>query len=486
MEKEIAQLTKTELLNPEFIPSIFEIYPDEKERQDILVQILDVAKREKVFTKVKTAIDRNVRSVKLTNNIVNAILIMNNQGETEASTENFVTIMETDDEIKDLFYYDEFINQPINKKTKVWWSDTDDSALRYNIEKKYGIYNVNKYYDAFNEVLMRRKVHPIKEIIEEDEWDGQPRIDLFLSNIMGCDRCEYTKEVSRMIFYGGINRLYNPGCKFDYMPILIGRQGTAKSSIVSWLALKDDYYKEVYTIDGKDGMELLDGAWICEMGELLAMVKSKEAESMKSYLTRCSDKYRKAYSRRLNIYPRSCIFIGTTNDDKFLNDKTGNRRYLPINVNSDGPTIYKNKEGIQTYILKCWREALYLYKTGKTYLTIPLELSHEVERRQAEAVVEDNITINISTYLEELPVGYQVSVVELWCKVMNKPRCDINTFFTNNVRRIMNSLPNWEKCERFFSQTYGQQRGWTKLYSMDYTQEGNVIKARKKPDVTLY
>ena len=95
MEKEIAQLTKTELLNPEFIPSIFEIYPDEKERQDILVQILDVAKREKVFTKVKTAIDRNVRSVKLTNNIVNAILIMNNQGETEASTENFVTIMET-------------------------------------------------------------------------------------------------------------------------------------------------------------------------------------------------------------------------------------------------------------------------------------------------------------------------------------------------------------------------------------------------------
>ena len=146
MEKEIAQLTKTELLNPEFIPSIFEIYPDEKERQDILVQILDVAKREKVFTKVKTAIDRNVRSVKLTNNIVNAILIMNNQGETEASTENFVTIMETDDEIKDLFYYDEFINQPINKKTKVWWSDTDDSALRYNIEKKYGKNSIKTGY----------------------------------------------------------------------------------------------------------------------------------------------------------------------------------------------------------------------------------------------------------------------------------------------------------------------------------------------------
>lgn len=463
MEKEIKDLTKEELLNPSFIPSIFEEYPDENERQNILVEVLEVAKEQRVLGKLKNAITKCSHEIKIVNNTLNAILISNQQGDPEVSTENFITVLENDERMKKWFYYDEFISQPINAETKAWWTDADDSVLRCEIEKKYGLYNPNKYYDAFNEVLMRRKVHPIKTIIEAKQWDGIHRIDRFLTDIMGCEDCDYTREVSRMIFYGGITRLYEPGCKFDYMPILIGEQGTAKSSIVSWLALKDDYYKEVYTIEGKDGMELLDGAWICEMAELLAMVRSKEAEAMKSYLSRCSDKFRKSYARRNSINPRSCIFIGTTNDTNFLNDKTGNRRYLPINIHSDGITIYKNKKEIKAYILKCWQEALYLYNNHQTYTSIPEEYLDEVKRRQEEVVIDDFISTNVVNYLDSLPVGYKVSTMEIWCKVTNKPRSDMTAVFGTNTRRLISSMPNWDKCERFFNPTYGQQRGWEKL-----------------------
>lgn len=463
MEKEISELTKEELLNPAFIPSIFEGYTDENERQNILIEVLEVAKEQRVLGKVKNAISKCTHEVKIVNNTLNAILVLTPQGNPEVSTENFITIMETDERIKNLFYYDEFIQQPINTKTKTWWSDNDDKELRCLIEKEYGIYNANKYYDAFGKVLMGRKVHPIKKIIEAEEWDGTHRIDRFLINIMGCDDDDYSREVSRMIFYGGINRLYNPGCKFDYMPILIGKQGTAKSSLISWLALKDDYYKEINTIEGKDGMEILDGAWICEMAELLAMVRSKEVESMKSYLSRCSDKFRKSYDRRTSINPRTCIFIGTTNSYNFLTDQSGNRRYLPIEVRSSGPRIYAHKEEIQECILQCWREALSLMKKGKTYLSIPIEHLNSLNDKQQEYKMDDPITNDVINYLDTLEVGDKVCTKDVWVKARKQPQFTLSRAYSDKICSIMNSLNDWKKINSMRHKEYGFQKGWVKI-----------------------
>lgn len=463
MEKDVKDLTKEELLDPMFIPSIFEGYPDETERQPILLEILNVAKDLRVVGKVKNAISKYTHEIKVINNTVNAILVLNPQGAPEVSTENFVTVMETDPRIKNLFYYDEFIQQPINTKTKTWWSDNDDKELRCLIEKEYGIYNSNKYYDAFGKVLMNRRVHPIKNIIENEKWDGTPRIDKFLINIMGCDDDDYSREVSRMIFYGGINRLYHPGCKFDYMPILIGKQGTAKSSLISWLALKDDYYKEVSTIEGKDGMEILDGAWICEMAELLAMVRSKEVESMKSYLSRCSDKFRKSYDRRTSINPRTCIFIGTTNSYNFLTDQSGNRRYLPIEVHSNGSVIYEHKDLIKEYILQCWREALVLMNEGKTYLSIPVEYLGNLNNKQQEYKMDDPMTNDVINYLDTLEVGEKVCTKDIWVKARKQPQFTLSRAYSDKICSIINSLDDWKKLSSFRHKDYGMQKGWIKI-----------------------
>jgi predicted P-loop ATPase len=80
------------------------------------------------------------------------------------------------------------------------------------------------------------------------------------------------------------------------VPVLIGtHQGEGKSTLVRWLAIHDKYFSEVTEMDGQRAIEQLAGAWICEIAELLAMTKAKEVESVKSYITRQRDKYRKPY-----------------------------------------------------------------------------------------------------------------------------------------------------------------------------------------------
>lgn len=465
MEKEICNLTKEELINPEFIPSIFEEYPNKEDRELILSEIIELSTKYDVFTKVKNQID--VCNKKINTNInVQAFLILNNKGEPEPTTGNYVNIFNKDPYLKALFCYDEF-DRKVKCCTETGtlrnWTDDDESKLKVYIEENYNIYHHQKFYDAFRAVAVDRKIHPIKDIIESEEWDGTPRIDGFLRDVMGCENDDYTREVSRMIFYGGINRLYEPGCKFDYMPILIGKQGGGKSTIIKWLALDDKYYTDITNIEGKEGIEILDSSWVCEMGELLAMVRTKEVEMLKAYISRTSDRYRAPYGKYANDIPRHCIFIGSTNDMTFLMDKTGNRRYLPIVCNSNGRDIYKQRWSIKKYILQCWREALYLMKHDKTYLYISSEYDNIVLEHQRRAVMEDPRIGLILSYLNDKKSGDKVSGIELFTKCLNGLKKNYNTSEGKEISRIMDMLDGWYRCDRFYDKDFGQQRGWIKL-----------------------
>ena len=92
--------------------------------------------------------------------------------------------------------------------------------------------------------------------------------------------------------------------------------------------MEDDFFREVTEFEGQKGIEAVEGGWICEVSELLALTKVKEQEAVKSYLTRLSDTYRRPFDKRVTEHKRQCIFIGTTNKEQFLTDKTGNRRFL--------------------------------------------------------------------------------------------------------------------------------------------------------------
>lgn len=465
MEMSITSLTKEDLLNPSCISQIFASITDENENE-LLSQLMLVATKYKMKTAITNEIRYWKQDRKLSGNDVAKLLEYDEDGFVKQTTKNYQLVFNTDERYKNLFGYDTFANKLVKftKDGYTSWSDSDDATTRCDIETDYGLYSPQKYYDAFNKVAQQRSFNPLKDIIENEEWDSKPRIDRFLVDIMKCDNTDYIREVSRMIFYGGINRLYRPGCKFDYMPIFIGPQGSYKSTIVNWLAIHDDYAGDVNTIEGKDALDNIQGRWICEFSELLALVRTKDVEAMKSFTTKCVDKYRASYERRTQEYPRKCIFIGTTNDTQFLSDKTGNRRYLPVKINLRAGELNNREEEVRAYILECWREALYLFKNGKTYLTIPAKYYKEVLEAQDSAVEDDPKMGMLLDYLAEKKVGDRVCTVEVFTNCFNGVKKKCTRLEGKEISRMLSSLPDWERSNsthRF--ETFGTQKYWEKI-----------------------
>lgn len=467
MEKEIKDLTRDEMLHPEFVPTILEYCDTVDNKEEIMNEIMVMAHQYRITSKIKNQITTWNNKKRITTTDIIGLLEFTEHGQVAQTTTNYVTILENDPEYQDLFLFDEFSNRVIyydENGIKRMWSDGDDAKIRCGIENKYGLYHLQKYYDAFNVVAKAKSFHPIRELIEAGDWDKTPRIDRFLIDILKCEDNDYHREVSRMIFYGGIHRLYQPGCKFDYMPILIGRQGCGKSTIVKWLALHDAYYGDISSIEGKDALENIQGIWICELSELLAMVKTKDVEAMKSFITRTTDRFRESYGRRTKEYPRSCVFIGTTNDYQFLSDKTGNRRYLPVELNVKMGQLYDQEKYIRDYILQCWREARYLYMIEETYLTIPSKYYDDVLRAQDNAVEDDPKTGLIMDFLNSKKVGDRVCNIEIFTNCLNGLKKNFDRLQSKEISRLMSSLPEWERSKsthRF--DDYGTQKYWEKI-----------------------
>lgn len=346
--------------------------------------------------------------------------------------------------------------------TVEYWSDYHDSVIRNYIESKYYLHAPDKLEDALKILFQERSYNPIKEIIEAEKWDGVDRIETLLIKWMKCEDTPYTREVSRLIFAGGINRLYFNGCKFDEVPILIGtKQGEGKSTFVRWLALNDLFFKEVREIDGQKGIEALQGAWICELSELLALTKAKEVEAVKSYITSIEDSYRKPYSKHVSRLKRQCIFIGTTNRLQFLTDKTGNRRFYPIEVHQRALELFENENAVKGDILQCWAEALYKLDTDYMKPFADVRIINEIRAKQESVVEEDYRVGMISDCLQHKD---ETCIIELWTEALNNDLLKPTRKESNDIASILQML-GWRptgKAKRFIR--YGTQKAWIKCF----------------------
>lgn len=386
----------------------------------------------------------------------------------QLTIENFLSILENDPLLKDYLLYNELSNAPecISSGEIRRWKDEDDSWLRGYIEQNYCIYSPQKLDDALRVRFNQRRYHPVREKIQSITWDGKPRIKRFLIEWLKVDDCPYSEEVSRLIFAGGIHRAFRPGCKFEDMAVLIGKkQGEGKSTIIRWLAMDDKFFREVNEIDGQRGVEAVEGGWICEVSELLALKRTKEVEAAKSYFSRQTDTYRKPYDKRVTENPRQCIFIGTTNTAEFLTDKTGNRRYYPVECNSSGRDLFEHKAEIQEYIEQCWAEAYALYQKGELPPVLDKSILPEAQYRQECALEDDYRAGMIKAYLDDKAEGESVCIIELWQEALGesfKPtRKD-----SNELALIMQSAPGWIKVPSVqVTSRWGRQRCWIKQVS---------------------
>ena len=357
----------------------------------------------------------------------------------------------------------------------ITWTDTHDAGLRMHFQVTDGLAHKENLSDAFRLFLDQHKVNPLTDFINALQWDGTHRISHFLTQVMKAEDSPYIREVSRLIFAGGIHRAYNPGCKFDDMPVLIGeKQGEGKTTVVRWLAMEDDYFREVTDMSGQVGIESLSGAWICEVGELLAMTRVKEAEAVKSYITRQEDTYRAPYDRHPQTRKRRCIFIGTTNNAQFLSDRTGNRRFYPVRCHCTGYDLFNNKEEIKGYIRQCWAEARTLYERNELPPYADRNLLDDIRAEQESAMEDDYRVGMIRSYMDRRSIGSKVCVIELWYKaLLQDDRSKPTRKDSIEIMQIAARVPGWERSQMpYRTENYGLQKVLEKVFDAKERPDG--------------
>lgn len=240
------------------------------------------------------------------------------------------------------------------------WTDHLDATSAIHLQRQWGVeFSPSTVAQAVEVLARRHKFHPVREALAAlPPWDGIRRNSEWLSDFLGVERTEYTALVGQFFLRGMIKRVMEPGCKFDYCLVLEGEQGRGKSSvarILSWRWFCDTDLN----LDNKDSLLALPGHWVYEIAELGSLMKAEERKQ-KSFLSRQEDEYRPPYGKRLIKVPRQSVFIGTTNEDEYLKDATGGRRFWPVKV---GDEI--NLDGLRDCLELLLAEALHDYHQGE-------------------------------------------------------------------------------------------------------------------------
>ncbi|MFP9139237.1 VapE domain-containing protein [Devosia sp. XGJD_8] len=223
----------------------------------------------------------------------------------------------------------------------------------------YGLSTVAKRDIADGVILaaMRNRYHPIKNYLEAEEWDGQARVEGPFVDYLGLADTPYARETAKLVLIASVARIYEPGTKFDYAPVLQGDQGIRKSTFIRTLYTSRWFGEVACDLgDVQKVAEAISGKWGNELPEMAAQNKS-EVTDAKAFLSRQEDTVRMAYAREVSVIKRQSVFWGTTNEDIYLKDRTGNRRFWPLHVTTR--TIDTGK--LAEELPQLWAEALELY-----------------------------------------------------------------------------------------------------------------------------
>lgn len=216
-------------------------------------------------------------------------------------------------------------------------------------------------WDAMEAAAKQRPVHAVRDWLGELRWDGTRRVATWLSEYFGAEDDAYTQAVGQWWLISAVARAYRPGCQVDHMLVLEGNQGLGKSRGLEELTGPDWYLGKLPNVqDEVRAVSALRGWWIVEIGELDAF-RGAAATRVKDFLTQSHDSFRAAYARLEQRRARSCVFVGTTNEEQYLTDATGARRYWPVKCGIiDRHALRRDRQQL-------WAEAVALFEGGASW-----------------------------------------------------------------------------------------------------------------------
>lgn len=411
--------------------------------------------------------------------------------------DNVLIILENDPLLKGKLIYDEFSNRVLipgelpwdDRKIRRNWVDNDDAGLRHYLERTQRLCCEKKIEDACSLCCHRHTVNVVKEFLTTlPPWDLTPRLDTLLTDYLGAADNIYTRAVSRKSFTAAVARAMTPGVKFDILTVLVGPQGLGKSTFLSILG-GEWFSDSLTTFTGKDAYEMIQGVWINEIGELNGFSKAENGQ-VKQFLSKKEDIFRVPFCKRTEQFPRRCVFFGTTNEGEFLKDKTGGRRFWPVDcgVNAPAKSVFKDlnleRDQIWAEAFLAWQMGEFLdLEAGVKVISKEIQESHE-ESSVKEGVIADFVAREIPDGWEKLGVSHRkmywsgefqsgskelkthkrdkICALEVWCEALDGDIKGLKRSDTFEINGILSRLEGWNKSPTAMrtGRDYGVQKGY--------------------------
>ena len=431
-------------------------------------------------------------------------LDVDRKGNVAGTIDNIVIILENDPHFRGRIAFDDFEKCEVAVKDLPWrgvtWNsrritDKDDANIRHYLEKVYGVSSSNKVQDAMLVWAQKTMFHPIKDYLNSLVWDGEERLETMLIDYLGAEDCEYTRAVTRKTFVAAVARVFRPGIKFDTILTPVGPQGSKKSSLVDRMGGKwysDSFSFHTLSRNESKALEQIQGVWLVEVPEMSGMAKA-EVESVKHFVSKREDRFRVAYGRKTENFPRQCVFIGNSNNLDFLKDPTGNRRFWPVPIGVQEKKYDVLKDLTEDVRSQLWAEAVHLFEQGeKLYLegsvleqAVAVQLAHTERHPWMDVIQEYLDTLIPQQHIwnewdkyqryswynvpgEKAASGYpedslthrcRVCVQEIWYEALGQRNNMLDERSAKSIRKCMSMIEGWdeEKEARRFG-AYGLQR----------------------------
>ena len=414
-------------------------------------------------------------------------LIHNEKGNVTQVIENCETVIREDELLKGAVRLNKLTGRLEIQKDMGWSragptvNDNDMNNILSYMARNYDLRADKLCWRAVTTAAYENGFHPIRYYLEGLEWDGTERIRHALRHFLGAPEDELTYQCMKMFMIGALRRIYEPGCKFEYVLTLVGGQGIGKSTFFRFLAIQDKWFTDdLVGFKSSRIFEKISGHWIIEMSEMLAIMNAKGADEIKSFLSRQSDVYRDPYAVFPDDRPRQCVFGATTNRVKCLPfDRTGNRRFLPVLVDEAQAEVHilENEAESRAYIDQMWAEAMVLYRSGNYALKFPKDIERQLTVLRREFMAEDTNAGMIQMYLDGF-VGNYVCVAQIYQEALHNPFTDPSRRDSIEIADIMrHSIEGWQPGPIHRFEKYGRQRSWVRVNQACQPSDSNLKSA---------
>ncbi|NIB89266.1 virulence-associated protein E [Streptococcus pseudopneumoniae] len=429
--------------------------------------------------------------------------------------DNLKKILNGDSKLKGAIQYNVFtyeidVTRPMKLNGRTLSGAIDDliiREIRAYIATKYKLdYKKPDIADILEVVAGEHSYNPLKDYLESCESEYKELVNQrdpfdILRHYLNIKDDEYNRIIMDLFFRGAVAKVFDPTIKFDFVLDLTGRQGVGKTQFFEGL-FTHKYFTTIETFTDKDDKARMVRNWCVFDDEMVASKKASFSE-LKKFITETKLEFRPPYASSDRRLPKSFIIVRATNDHDYLNDLTGERRFLVAEVHKD--TAYKGRKWTEKDRRAFWGAMVMAWRANQV-----LNLTDEQEKlvnevRNCYKFVDETLE-DLERYLgtpypkrmyqfpptdrtryyyiyDMINHGYHMGAngveitldIEKYGELVERDKMAINLFFTevypdkipnvkdkNKIKKIMQNKEDWEARE---SLRFGKsiKRGFAKI-----------------------